>query len=480
MIEINCPLREAALISPKQSAIIREGLTLTFVDLDRCVQAVVEKLCEAGIKEGDKVGIFLQNDWYYPVLVMALIRLGAIACPLSTRLPKEQLQENIELVACPFLIAVIQEGTPSKELWGVKVLNPDFLLPSELPGEPEKSPIRLQIDRPATILFTSGSTGEPKAVLHSLGNHYYSAEASNSNLRIRSGERWLLNLPMYHVSGLSIVFRCLLSGAGMVFPWHKDSLEDNILLHHVTHLSVVPTQLQELLDGDLAKEAIDQLEGILVGGAPAPKSLLEKAMDAGLPIYPTYGLTEMASQVTTAQKYSTNEQRLTAGRPLRFHEIAITDEGEIHVRGKTLFQGFVEGESLLPGTDGEGWYHTGDLGSLDDQGYLTVLGRKDNQFISGGENIQPEEIERVLAAEEDIQQALVVPVPDKKFGQRPCAFVLPSNPKKAFPSGLPERLKDRLPKFKIPDHFLPWPADEIGLKVSRKQFAELAQSLLEG
>ena len=160
-----------------------------------------------------------------------------------------------------------------------------------------------------------------------------------------------------------------------------------------------------------------------MGGGPVPPSLVDEALARGLPLHTSYGLTEMASQVTTTPPGASLEELRTAGRVLPDREVSISERGEILVRGETLFAGYVEGEELDRPLDAEGWFHTGDLGELDEDGYLRVGGRVDNLFISGGENVQPEEIEEALCRLEGVDEAVVVPVPDEEFGARPVAFV---------------------------------------------------------
>jgi O-succinylbenzoic acid--CoA ligase len=164
----------------------------------------------------------------------------------------------------------------------------------------------------------------------------------------------------------------------------------------------------------------------------------------------------------------------TAGRVLPHREVSTSEEGEILVRGATLFAGYVEDENLGLPLDTEGWFHTGDLGEMDENGYLRVLGRKDNRFFSGGENIQPEEIEEALGVLPGVEAAVVVPVDDAEFGQRPVAFVRMVDGSTA---DLASELENVLPGFKVPVSFHPWPWESVGMKVNRAYFRELARRL---
>jgi O-succinylbenzoic acid--CoA ligase len=339
-------------------------------------------------------------------------------------------------------------------------------------GQQFAEPTDIPLGRPATIIFTSGSTGVPKAALHTFGNHYHSALGSNANIALRPGDRWLHSLPLYHVGGLSILFRCLLAGATVALPQQGTPPGEAIAGFGATHVSLVSTQLLRLLREDAE---LGGLEAVLMGGGPIPASLVDEAVARGLPVHTSYGLTEMASQVTTTPPGARPDELRTAGRVLPHREVGISERGEILVRGKTLFAGYVESEKLDLPLDADGWFHTGDLGELYENDYLRVRGRMDNLFVSGGENVQPEEIEEALCRLEGIEEAVVVPVPDKEFGARPVAFVRTDD---LEPGDLARELEPVLPRFKIPISFHLWPESEgRGMKADRAALREQALRL---
>ena len=186
----------------------------------------------------------------------------------------------------------------------------------------------------------------------------------------------------------------------------------------------------------------------------------------------SYGLTEMASQVTTTPPGASKEQLRTAGRALPYREIRVSTEGEILVRGKTLFAGYLRNGGLDRPLDEDGWFHTGDLGELDDGGNLRPTGRRDNLFVSGGENVQPEEIEAALLRLSGVEEAVVVPVPDPEFGARPVAFVRTSG----VPADLAQELGRSLPRFKVPGEFHGWEGAG-GMKPDRVALEERARRI---
>jgi o-succinylbenzoate---CoA ligase len=475
MTEIRCPLYESSLISKHEPALVSGEGKLLYHELNGLVTVAAERLRAAGCREGDRIAFYLGPDWRYIVLLLATLRIGAVACPLNTRLPRQGVRRLLELVACRKIVAVGGEGL-ADEIPGLEILVPADLV--TLGALPEDSGAwKVDLDRPATIVFTSGSSGEPKAVLLTHGNHYYSARGSNLNIALRSHDRWLLSLPLYHVGGLGIIFRCVLAGAAIALPEPGETLAAAQDRLEPTHVSLVGTQLGRLLrESDPLPASFAKLKAVLVGGGAVSETLLRQACERHLPVFNSYGLTEMCSQVATMAPESPPSKRCaTSGRVLKHRELRLAEDGEILVRGQTLCGGYVDRSEVVLPVDGDGWFATGDLGRVDEQGYLTVAGRKDHMFISGGENIHPEEIESALSGLKGVEQAVVVPVDDEEFGARPVAYVKMARGS-LEPEALAAGLEPFLPRYKIPIAFLEWPKGEkVGLKANRERFRELAR-----
>ena len=447
------------------------GWVVSYAELDRRVSAAGRRIGELGIEPGGRVALYMPKGVEYVVLLLALVRAGLVACPVSTRLPAGAVAPLLQEAGCPALISDAEDLVGAGG--GISVLDPGTLLDGTGDeGHPE--PLEVRLGQPATVIFTSGSTGAPKAALHTFGNHYYSALGSNENITLRPDDRWLHSLPLYHVGGLSIIFRCLLAGATIALPEPDAPLGRSIPALRATHVSLVSTQLLRLLgeDADLSG-----LEAVLMGGGPIPSSLVDRAVDLGLPIHTSYGLTEMASQVTTTPPEASREQLYTAGRVLTHREVRLSEGGEVLVRGRTLFAGYVRGGELDRPVDQEGWFRTGDLGEMDADGPLRVVGRRDNLFVSGGENVQPEEVEAALSRLEGVEEAVVVPISDDEFGARPVAFVRMVGGAGPPPSLVGE-LNKLLPRFEVPDAFHPWPDEARGaMKPDRAFFRERARRI---
>jgi O-succinylbenzoic acid--CoA ligase len=462
-------LQASALAAPKTAALVGARGTTSYEELDRMVSFAARRL--GGLELGSRVALRLPKDERYVALVLALIRAGHVACPISDRLPPRGVAQLLGRAACS---ALISEDEELLQTAGADILRPE---PEVLlrEGRQRAELVDIPQDRPVTIIFTSGSTGAPKPALHTFGNHYHSALGSNANIALRPGDRWLHSLPLYHVGGISILFRCLLAGATVALPQPGTTPGESIAGLAATHVSLVSTQLSRLL-----RESADLggLEAVLMGGGPVPPSLVDEALARGLPLHTSYGLTEMASQVTTTQPGASLEELRTAGRVLPNREVSVSESGEILVRGETLFAGYAGGEELDRPVDAEGWFHTRDLGELDEGGYLRVGGRMDNLFISGGENVQPEEIEEALCRLEGVDEAVVVPVLDEEFGARPVAFVRAAGRE---PEELAQELEPLLPRFKIPISFHPWPEEaRRGMKADRAALVERARRMRSG
>ena len=276
------------------------------------------------------------------------------------------------------------------------------------------------------VLFTSGTTGEPRPVFLTRAHFDASARAGAALLPVSPEDRWLCCLPVHHVAGLSTFTRCAIFGATVVAEPEFDisRVKDLIEAGEVTIASLVPTMLARLRDAGL--ERAPKVRGILLGGGPIPAELLDWAWDMGLPVMPTYGMTETCSQIATAPP----GERLA--RPLPGAEIQIADDGEILVRG--------------PMVAADGWLHTGDRGALTGEGLLEVHGRMDDLIVTGGENVAAAEVQAAVLEHPDVSDAAVLGIEDPEWGRAIWAFVVGE----AGEDAVLEHCRNLLPGFKVP------------------------------
>lgn len=348
------------------------------------------------------------------------------------------------------------------------------------PTEAAKPFFQRDDDAEAVVVFTSGSMGVPRAAVLSFRNLAAAADAANRAIPLAHGDRWLLSLPLYHVGGLGVLMRCARSGATMVIPDATETLAESLEKYTPTHMSLVATQLYRLLRDEKSAEALVRCKAVVMGGGPTPEGLVREAVARGIRLVMSYGMTETAAMICCTRPGDPVERLLSSGKPLVDGTVSISSDGEILVRGDQLFLGYLQPDGSLqrPLTD-DGWFRTGDLGHFDAAGYLHVTGRRDNMFISGGENIQPEEIEAALRAIAGVEEAIVVPVEDAEWGKRPVAFVRMEEGRALDAAAIEAALRAALPGYKIPRAIHAWPADlvQAGIKPARREFEKKAKEL---
>ena len=459
MNQICCPIRENAINKPECEAVISPEYRLSYKRLDHLVTHTSIALSDYNIRAGQRVVIFGYNCVEYIVFIFALLRLRALVCPLSVRFPSSSVLEILRSIDCKTLL--LQSDLDQEPGNNLTLIRFNAVINTDKACYIQQPPIRhsnlIDPEQDATILFTTGTIGPAKAVLHSYGNHWFSALGSNSNIRIDSGDRWLLSLGLWHIGGFSIPFRCFIAG-GTVVVTPRQKVTNRILHDYkITHISLVPTQLRRLMQDKEYTNGLSCCKSILLGGDIIPDPLIKRAITSNLAVHTTYGSTELASQVTTTEKAATVESLFSSGKVLKFRELKIARNEEILLKGKTLFRGYLKNGELVSPLDKNGWFHSGDFGVMDENGNLSIIGRKDNMFISGGENIQPEEIEQILLGFEFISQAIIVPVPDLGFGFRPVGFIKTVNSERIDTHTLVRELEMSLPRFKIPKIFYEWP-----------------------
>lgn len=450
------------------------GRRLSRDDVAEMVDTVAANLCKRGFASGSRIAMETSTSLQTILAILGTIRAGMITVPVNPKLPDLMRRDLVKRFGCGALACERSAGFNTTD---VTTFTFEALLES---SDTSALSLDLPEDRPAVIVTTSGTTGQTKGVLLSFANLWYSAVGSNQNTPFGESDRWLLSLPLYHVGGLGILFRAMAGKGEVVIPDSNESLADSIEKYGITHVSLVSTQLARLVE-KIEKDGLclPRLKAILLGGSAIDQNLIRRGLEHGLPIHTSYGLTEMGSQVTTTARAESAERLRTSGRVLPYRELMVDSTGEICVRGKTLFSGYVMESGIETPTDADGWFHTGDIGSIDPLGYLTVTGRKDNMFISGGENIHPEEIEAVIRRCPGVEDVLVVPVQSAQWGDRPAAFIRMSDYAPIDISSLKDIMSDHLPKYKFPEYFFEWPGEvDTSLKPSRPYFAALARELV--
>ena len=450
------PVRQHAEARPDAPALVTGAETWTWADLDTRVGRAAARLSDGP----ERVAVRAETSPDLVVLVLAALRAGRLLVPLSTRWTDTAVADALARLELDTVYADAEvAGVETRPLAEGRAGSQ-----ARAPGVPA-----IALDRWLTVVHTSGSTGTPKAIVHSVGNHVWSARGVIEALEVTDRSRWLLDLPLYHVGGLGVVMRCALAGATLAVPPRAMPLADRVATLRPTHASFVATQLRRLLD---AGADLSSLQAVLLGGSAIPADLLDRATEAGVPVVTSYGMTEMTSTITATTPRTGRATLSTSGRVLPYRALRITDAGEIEVSGPTRFVGRLDPDAFRPAPE---WHPTGDLGHLDAEGRLVVTGRRDLQFVSGGENVRPEAIEAALLALDAVAEAVVVPVPDAEFGARPAAFVRTTRGDAPDPAELAEALRQTLPGFMVPVAFHAWGGAE-GMKPNRPALTRDAES----
>jgi O-succinylbenzoic acid--CoA ligase len=419
-----------------------DDATLNWSGLCQRVERLACGFAAQGVNAGDGVMLRGRNSGSLLLAWLALLQCGARVLPVNPKLPQALLAQLIPGLTLRFQLDLQGDGAEFS------------LIPLELSEAYGQPALAWDPARLASMTLTSGSTGLPKAAVHTCAAHLASAEGVLALMPFHSADSWLLSLPLFHVSGQGILWRWLLAGARLAVS--DRPLAD--ALQGCTHASLVPTQLWRLLNEDIPLT----LSAVLLGGAAIPVELTRQAQTKGIRTFCGYGLTEFASTVCA----KVADGAADVGVPLPGREVRIVD-GEVWLRAESMAAGYWRDGKLLPLVNDEGWFATRDRGEWHG-GRLTIVGRLDNLFFSGGEGIQPEDVERVIAAHPQVHQVFVVPLKDAEFGHRPVAVVDCENDTAL--TQLAEWVKGRLAGFQQPKHWLALP-EEVkngGIKISRR------------
>jgi o-succinylbenzoate---CoA ligase len=405
---------------PDRTALVADGDEVTYAQLEAEATWVARRLAAHGVRRGSTAALTMHGRREQVVLAHALMKLGATLLPLSPRLTSV---ERATIVAAEEPIVDLDD--------------PGLLTQTEadlpLLGEHD-------MDDVCARVLTSGSSGAPRPVGLTYGNFLWNAVGSGFNLGVDPADRWLCCVPLSHIAGLGIVMRSVIYGTAAVVHdgFDVDRVSASLREDGITIVSLVTTMLTRLLD---ASADLSGPRAILVGGGPVPQEPLEEAIAKGATVVQTYGLTETCSQVTTLAPADSRRKLGSAGRPLLTTHLRIAADGEILIQGPTVAPGRA---------DGEGWLHTGDLGEIDEEGFLYVRDRIDDLIVSGGENVVPAEVEQVLLRHPEVADAAVIGREDPEWQQAVTAVVVLESGSEVTPDELRRHCAESLADFKVP------------------------------
>ncbi|MEO7217684.1 MAG: o-succinylbenzoate--CoA ligase [Gemmatimonadaceae bacterium] len=466
--------------APGREALVADGRSWTYAELDVAATRMARLLAAWDVKRGDRVAMLLSNGAGAATLVHAALRLGATLVPLNVRLSASELSWQIQDSGARLLVVDTRTAASAerarRDVPGLVTVTlesdiVDSAACAALDARDEVDVDLLSVhdaDDVFAIVYTSGTTGQPKGAMLTVGNFWWSAVGSALNLGTHTDDRWLACMPLFHVGGLSILLRSAIYGITAIVQdgFDADAVNRAIDEDGVTIISVVLVMLQRMLDAHGDRPFPSSLRCVLLGGGPAPQPLLERCARLGIPVAQSYGLTETTSQLATLAPVDALRKLGTAGRPIYPNEIRISinhrnaapdEAGEILVRGPVVMAGYVGRPEATAIAVVGGWLHTGDFGSLDADGYLRVLDRRNDLIITGGENVYPAEVEAAILTHERVAEVAVVGVPDEQWGQKVIAVIRLRSTDGARPTDVEAELRShcrsRLAGYKTPREF---------------------------
>ncbi len=428
-------LTEQAEKFNNKPAVLINNNSITYFELYKSSSNLAFHLLSIGIVENDNVAILCGNNIEFIKTVNALWLIGAVPVPLNTRNNVEEIESQIKHADVKFLLIEksLSEKFSRLSLDKKIVLNPIETITDNQRPLAQISKLRTQNSgHSALVLFTSGSSGKPKAVLHTFSTLYESVLMTDGLCNLDSSDVWLASLPFYHIGGFMILVRALLSGAILAFPesLNHESISAAVQMYNPTHVSIVSTTLKQFLDNGINPN--ENLQYLFLGGGPLNEGLCGEAIAKGFPITKVYGSTETCSMISALCKEDFHNKPNSVGKPLGETKIKILDEnekeifgsvGEIAVQSKTLLKVYYNDEKETEKKFINGFYRTGDLGWIDNDSFLFVQSRKEDIIISGGENISTKEVEEAIKTCKGVHDTFVFGMKDETWGEAVYAVI---------------------------------------------------------
>jgi fatty-acyl-CoA synthase len=451
--------------TPGRVAVVFEGRTTTYTELGARVRRLAAVLRERGVTQGDRVAYLGPNHPAFLETFFATATLGAVFVPLNTRLAAPELSYMLDDSGARLLVfgpeqAETVAGLAVRDRIAVAGEYEELL--GGAPAEPIDVPV--SFDDTCMIMYTSGTTGHPKGAMLTHGNLTWNCYNLLVDLDLAGDEVALVNAPMFHTAALNhTVLPVFLKGGTNVLVSKFDPTQtfDLIAEHRITLTFGVPAMFQQIaLSPRWASADLSSLRILHCGGAPVPTPLIRTYQDRGLTFVQGFGMTEASPGVLLLRPDDSVRKAGSAGTPMFFTDVrvvapdgtdaAVGEPGEVVVRGPNVMAGYWQRPDETARTLDGGWLHSGDVATVDDEGYLTIVDRIKDMIISGGENIYPAEIESVLYEHPAVAECAVVGVPDERWGEVGRVLVVLRDGASATPEELLGFLDGRLARYKIP------------------------------
>ena len=470
------------LITPESKIVIHsQDESISYQSLNFKVNLAAKHLRKSGIAPGDLVAILSDNSPDFVVSILALWMIEAIPVPINIKLSTSEIEEQLKILECKFVLA--EYSVKEKiSFAGINKININLLY---LTSDSFDVDFRYNETRTAIIMFTSGASGKPKAVELSFSNLISSASIGNEYLKQTKEDRWLASLPFYHIGGFSIIFRSLMFGTEIILPNNLklQSIIQTINQLKPTLISLVSSQMSELLKNNIHPN--DELRHVLLGGGFIDSNLMREALHKGWNVSRVYGSTETSSFVIVLTPDEFKVKPESVGKPIPPNEIIIYDEnrnelpnnieGEIAIKSSTVMKRYFNSEAETKNKLVNGVYFTGDIGYKDSEGYIHVVNRRSDLIVTGGENVNPAEVEEMIMNFSKVKEVCVFGIDDSKWGQKIAAAIVSKSDEKFEIDELKDFLKDKIASFIIPKEIYfvdEFPKTELG-KIKRESLKKL-------
>jgi len=467
------------------------GVDYTWLDIEKCSQIAANDMFKMGVKKGTHVGICSSNSVNWIIAFLAVQKLGAIACLLNFNYNEKEISDVSEVGDITHFcygeiatmndeeafLSAIKNAPNSKitEIYDIRS-NVDFKARlNEYEGIKGLFDVKVESDDASVMIYTSGSTGKPKGVLLSAYNILNASAAMSDEIRIEDTDKLCLILPLFHIFGMTAGLFCnALKNASIVIPdnMRTATILSTIEQYGCTLFHSVPTMVLAIMNNkEFSEEKVHSLRCTILAGAPATEPQIIKMNETfkNTHFVCAYGLSEMAPVSITKYDDTIEHVVKTVGKPVNNIRIKVVDKttgedcsvgevGEITVEGYNLMSCYYKAALDLQSVDDSGWLHTGDLGFLDENGYLHLTGRAKELIIRGGENIMPSEVAEAIAQFPDVSDVKVQGVPDDFFGEVVGASIVMKDGKTLDTEALKAFLAEKLAKYKLPAYIFQYDA----------------------
>lgn len=471
-INIGDMMRNRAYLSPDLEAFVGEGYRYTFREANLKVNQMAHYMKGLPVYPGDRVAILCKNNYQFLIAMLAAAKIGAITVPLNWRLHPAELVYILNDCGAVMLLyddsfsdAVEQMSTQTQLRYLLRSggTGVDIEFNEALTNQPSTEPGLVSGgDDAAVIMYTSGTTGKPKGAMLTHNNLFFVTAGHCHTINWKYKDRFLSIAPLFHIGGLAPMISNIHCGTTCVFMPDFDPVKawQTIVAERITHMMTVPVMLMAMLRvPGIAEMDLSALEHIVCGGSIVPEMIFTEYNKYGIQVENVLGVTEYAGALTFWTHDMGWDKRTSVGKAVFHGDIKIVDPetrrelpreqiGEIAVSGPQLFKGYWNNPDATQKVVADGWYYSGDVGKMDEDGFIYVVDRLKDMIISGGENIYPAEIEAVIGRCPGVLEVGVVGKPDEKWGEVPVAFVVKAPGAEITEEDIFKACSDNLARFK--------------------------------